>query len=105
MGGVCVGLVRRAVEAGAGAPTGGSTVRVTGAGGVWVGGAGGGTGLGGLDMAGRKEPCSTAEPSGAGMGLGLAISAQIINEMGGTLDVRTAATGGAIFCIRLPKVP
>lgn len=63
-----------------------------------------GPGLGALDMDDLKEPFFSTKPSGVGMGLGLAISAQIINEMDGTLDARTAETGGAIFCIRLPKV-
>ena len=63
-----------------------------------------GAGLGTLDMDDLKEPFFSTKPSGAGMGLGLAISAQIINEMGGTLDAHTAATGGAVFSIRLPKV-
>ncbi|WP_375253740.1 ATP-binding protein [Yoonia sp.] len=102
---VIVNLLRNAVDAVAGAPTREITLRLTDADDVLIEVADSGTGLGGLDMDDLKEPFFSTKPSGAGMGLGLAISAQIINEMGGTLDARTAATGGAIFCIRLPKVP
>lgn len=63
-----------------------------------------GHGLGGLKMEDLTEPFFSTKPSGEGMGLGLAISAQIINEMGGTLDARAGVSRGATFRISLPKV-
>jgi len=63
-----------------------------------------GPGLGDLRMEDLIEPFFSTKPSGEGMGLGLAISAQIINEMGGTLEAHTSDDGGAIFRITLPKV-
>jgi C4-dicarboxylate-specific signal transduction histidine kinase len=52
------------------------------------------------------EPFFTTKPPGAGLGLGLAISAGIMRELGGTLkaDAPTAA-GGASFTLRLRRAP
>ncbi|MYM24911.1 GHKL domain-containing protein [Duganella sp. FT135W] len=47
------------------------------------------------------EPFFTTKPQGKGLGLGLAISEQIIREFGGELRVE-AATPGARFIIELP---
>ena len=62
-----------------------------------------GRGLGDMTMEDLTEPFFSTKPSGEGMGLGLAISAQIINEMGGTIDARPGPQGGATFIISLPK--
>ncbi|WP_432383549.1 sensor histidine kinase [Duganella sp. P38] len=48
------------------------------------------------------EPFFTTKPQGKGLGLGLAISEQIIREFGGELRAEAAAGGGARFVIVLP---
>ncbi|SEO05422.1 two-component system, NtrC family, C4-dicarboxylate transport sensor histidine kinase DctB [Duganella sp. CF517] len=48
------------------------------------------------------EPFFTTKPQGQGLGLGLAISEQIVREFGGLLRVETSASGGARFIIELP---
>lgn len=48
------------------------------------------------------EPFFTTKPQGQGLGLGLAISEQIVREFGGLLRVETAPAGGARFIIELP---
>ncbi|MEL6641652.1 MAG: ATP-binding protein, partial [Pseudomonadota bacterium] len=64
-----------------------------------------GPGLGDLDIADLREPFFSTKPSGKGMGLGLAISGQIVNEMGGTLFAQNGPTGGAVFTVTLAKDP
>jgi two-component system, NtrC family, C4-dicarboxylate transport sensor histidine kinase DctB len=48
------------------------------------------------------EPFHTTKEPGEGVGLGLAISSGIVNELGGRLTARDAAAGGAVFEMRLP---
>ncbi|HWW72920.1 MAG TPA: ATP-binding protein, partial [Duganella sp.] len=52
------------------------------------------------------EPFFTTKPQGQGLGLGLAISEQIVREFGGVLRVEAGAgggvSGGAKFIIELP---
>jgi two-component system C4-dicarboxylate transport sensor histidine kinase DctB len=48
------------------------------------------------------EPFHTTGPSGEGMGLGLAISASIIEEHGGVMSATDIETGGVLFEIKLP---
>lgn len=62
-----------------------------------------GHGLGDLNIADLSKPFFSTKPSGKGMGLGLAISGQIINEMGGTLHSENNLDQGAVFVIILPK--
>jgi two-component system C4-dicarboxylate transport sensor histidine kinase DctB len=62
-----------------------------------------GHGLGDLDISDLSKPFFSTKPSGKGMGLGLAISGQIINEMGGTLHAENNSDRGAVFVIVLPK--
>lgn len=62
-----------------------------------------GAGLGDLNIATLREPFFSTKPSGKGMGLGLAISGQIIDEMGGTLRAEGSNTGGACFSVELSK--
>ena len=63
-----------------------------------------GPGLGGLNIDELSKPFFSTKPSGKGMGLGLAISGQIINEMNGTLDAQNNIPSGAVFRITLPKI-
>jgi two-component system C4-dicarboxylate transport sensor histidine kinase DctB len=48
------------------------------------------------------EPFFTTKPQGKGLGLGLAISEQIVREFGGRLRADAAPGGGARFTIELP---
>jgi two-component system C4-dicarboxylate transport sensor histidine kinase DctB len=49
------------------------------------------------------EPFFTTKPQGKGLGLGLAISEQIVRESGGQLRAESPPEGGARFIIDLPK--
>ena len=48
------------------------------------------------------EPFYTTKQPGDGVGLGLAISSGIVNELGGRLTARNGQTGGAVFEMQLP---
>ena len=48
------------------------------------------------------EPFVTSKPAGAGLGLGLVISAQLVRANGGTLDAINREGGGACFTVNLP---
>lgn len=54
------------------------------------------------DLEALFEPFYTTKQPGDGVGLGLAISSGIVNELGGRMTARNAAQGGAVFEIRLP---
>ena len=49
------------------------------------------------------EPFFTSKSSGLGLGLGLSISQRIIDAMGGQISATNQASGGAEFCVRLPR--
>jgi two-component system C4-dicarboxylate transport sensor histidine kinase DctB len=51
------------------------------------------------------EPFVTSKPAGAGLGLGLVISAQLVRALGGTLRATNRTEGGACFTIHLPTAP
>jgi two-component system, NtrC family, C4-dicarboxylate transport sensor histidine kinase DctB len=51
------------------------------------------------------EPFVTSKPAGAGLGLGLMISAHIVRELGGSLQARNLEGGGASFTIELKLAP
>jgi two-component system OmpR family sensor kinase len=46
-----------------------------------------------------------SRPSGGGSGLGLAIVKRLVELHGGTVAAANRTTGGAVFTIRLPRIP
>lgn len=59
-----------------------------------------GQGIAEADLAHLFEPLFTTKAHGSG--LGLAVSHQILHELGGSIDVVSSQGGGAAFTIRLP---
>ncbi|MEM6586896.1 MAG: ATP-binding protein [Pseudomonadota bacterium] len=59
-------------------------------------------GVGLEDIENLFEPFYTTKAPGEGVGLGLAISSGIVNDLGGRLTARNAAAGGAVFEMQLP---
>jgi len=55
------------------------------------------------DLENLFEPFYTTKAPGDGVGLGLAISSGIVNDLGGRLTARNGNSGGAVFEISLPK--
>lgn len=51
------------------------------------------------------EPFFTTKPAGEGLGLGLAISRDIVREFGGDLRAESRPEGGARFILQLPAAP
>jgi two-component system C4-dicarboxylate transport sensor histidine kinase DctB len=56
------------------------------------------------DLESLFEPFYTTKGAGDGVGLGLAISSGIMNDMGGRLTAHNAPSGGAVFEISLPAL-
>ena len=50
------------------------------------------------------EPFYTTKQPGDGVGLGLAISSGIVNDLGGRMTARNGAGGGAVFEVQLPRL-
>jgi C4-dicarboxylate-specific signal transduction histidine kinase len=48
------------------------------------------------------EPFFTTRNAGGGLGLGLAISAGIVRDFGGTLTGANGPDGGAVFTVEIP---
>ena len=57
------------------------------------------------DLDALFEPFYTTKQPGDGVGLGLAISSGIVNDLGGRLTARNAEGGGAVFEVQLPILP
>lgn len=51
------------------------------------------------------DPFFTTKDPGQGTGLGLAVCARLVEEMGGVISADNRAEGGAVFEIRIPGVP
>lgn len=64
-----------------------------------------GPGLGDEAQARLFEPFFTTKAAGDGLGLGLAISAGIIRDFGGSLHGANHPGGGAVFTLELPLAP
>ncbi|WP_354686007.1 ATP-binding protein [Cupriavidus necator] len=64
-----------------------------------------GTGLSEEAFARLFEPFFTTKPAGQGLGLGLTLSAGILNENGGSLSAANHPDGGACFTLVLPLAP
>jgi two-component system C4-dicarboxylate transport sensor histidine kinase DctB len=102
---VIVNLLRNAIDATFGMADGQVRLTMTAdAGTVVLSVADNGCGLGELNIDDLSKPFFSTKPSGKGMGLGLAISSQIISEMNGSLDAENNPEGGAIFSISLTRV-
>ena len=56
------------------------------------------------DLDALFEPFYTTKQPGDGVGLGLAISSGIVNDLGGRLTARNAPNGGAVFEVVLPAL-
>jgi two-component system C4-dicarboxylate transport sensor histidine kinase DctB len=56
------------------------------------------------DLESLFEPFYTTKAPGDGVGLGLAISSGIVEDLGGRLTARNGARGGAVFEVRLPAL-
>lgn len=56
------------------------------------------------DLDALFEPFYTTKQPGDGVGLGLAISSGIVNDLGGRLTARNAPDGGAVFEVVLPAL-
>ncbi len=54
------------------------------------------------DLDALFEPFYTTKQAGDGVGLGLAISSGIVNDLGGRLTARNGQAGGAVFEMELP---
>jgi C4-dicarboxylate-specific signal transduction histidine kinase len=63
------------------------------------------TGCGLPESGALFEPFFTTKPPGEGLGLGLAISRDIVREFGGDLRADNRPEGGARFTLHLPAAP
>ncbi|WP_420476899.1 sensor histidine kinase [Noviherbaspirillum sp. ST9] len=64
-----------------------------------------GPGLSDNALAHLFEPFFTTKETGSGLGLGLAISAGIVADFGGTLTGNNHPDGGAVFTLDIPAAP
>jgi signal transduction histidine kinase len=64
-----------------------------------------GTGIASDVQARIFDPFFTTKPVGVGSGLGLSISRNIVEQLGGTIDLRSAPGDGTTFRVTLPAAP
>ncbi len=99
---VLINLFRNALDATNGIPDPEVKVLVTAGDDVLITVRDNGHGIDDLDS--LFEPFYTTKAPGDGVGLGLAISSGIVNDLGGRLTARNGRDGGAVFEISLPRV-
>ncbi|MGH1414894.1 MAG: sensor histidine kinase [Pelagimonas sp.] len=103
---VLTNLLRNALDAAEDAAPPTLTIQIgTGQSDVWFDLRDNGHGLGKSTLEELQEPFVTTRESGRGMGLGLAISASIVKDHGGTMTAQNHPDGGAIFRVTFPKPP
>jgi two-component system C4-dicarboxylate transport sensor histidine kinase DctB len=101
---VLINLIRNAVDAMQGAPTRMLQVRARAEGHrVVLSVADTGPGIRADILPRLFEPFVSSKPAGAGLGLGLVISAQLVRAAGGILKACQRDEGGACFIIELPN--
>jgi two-component system C4-dicarboxylate transport sensor histidine kinase DctB len=99
---VLINLLRNAVDATKGTPKPEIQITVSTGDMVMITVRDNGTGI--TDLERLFEPFYTTKAPGDGVGLGLAISSGIVNDLGGRLTARNGREGGAVFEIRLPAL-
>ncbi len=97
---VLVNLLRNALDATKGTPSPEVKILLTAGDDAMVTVRDNGSGIDDLDN--LFEPFYTTKAPGDGVGLGLAISSGIVNDLGGRLTARNGQDGGAVFEITLP---
>ena len=105
LGSVLVNLMRNAIDAMADAPA--RTLAISAwehPGGVTLTVSDTGPGIRADILPRLFEPFVTSKPPGAGLGLGLVISAQQVRAVGGTMRAANRPEGGACFTVELPTV-
>ncbi|KQV78883.1 ATP-binding protein [Rhizobacter sp. Root1221] len=103
MGSLLINLFRNAIDAMQGAPQRMLSIRARASGGrVSLTVCDSGPGIRADILARLFEPFVTSKPAGAGLGLGLVISAQLVRGAGGSLQAANRAEGGACFTVDLP---
>jgi two-component system C4-dicarboxylate transport sensor histidine kinase DctB len=99
---VLINLLRNALDATKGTPKPEIQITVSTGDMVMITVRDNGTGI--TDLERLFEPFYTTKAPGDGVGLGLAISSGIVNDLGGRLTARNGREGGAVFEIRLPAL-
>jgi two-component system C4-dicarboxylate transport sensor histidine kinase DctB len=98
---VLINLMRNALDASGGTEQAKVEILVSGGDSVLIAVRDNGHGI--EDFEALFEPFYTTKAPGDGVGLGLAISSGIVNDLGGRLTARNGRSGGAVFEIRLPS--
>jgi two-component system C4-dicarboxylate transport sensor histidine kinase DctB len=103
MASVLINLMRNAIDAVRGTPQRGLSVRARASGGrVSLTVTDTGPGIRADILPRLFEPFVSSKPAGAGLGLGLVISAQLVRSVGGSLHAQNGDEGGAQFTVDLP---
>ena len=97
---VLVNLLRNALDATSGVPDAAIDILVSKGDEISIAVRDNGAGIDNFDS--LFEPFYTTKKPGDGVGLGLAISSSIVNDLGGRLTARNGSERGAVFEVRLP---